>query len=49
MENADIKLRVLMFTETEYEDMKSVQWNLIVKQKALKMIIETLVFCFRKT
>ena len=39
MENADIKLRVLMFTETKYEDMNSVQWNLIVKQKALKMII----------
>jgi len=48
MENADIKLRVLMFTETKYEDMNSVQWNLIVKQKALKMIIETLVFLFQE-
>ena len=38
MENADIKLRVLMFTETKYEDMNFVQWNLIIKQKALKMI-----------
>jgi len=48
MENVDIKLRVLIFTETKYDDMSSVQWNLIVKQKALKMIIESLVFLFQE-
>jgi len=48
MENADIKLRVLMFTETKYDDIPSVQWDLIVKQKAIKMILETLVFLFQE-
>jgi len=47
MENVDIKLRVLIYTESKYDD-TNIQWDLIVKQKALKMIIETLVFLFQE-
>jgi len=40
IDNLDIRLRIIVITESNY--IKSLQWDLIVKGKALNMITEIL-------
>ena len=47
MNNIDIKMRIIIFTENKY-DMNDLQWDLIVKQKALHMIMATLSFLIQE-
>jgi len=46
IDNLDIRLRIIVITESNY--IKSLQWDLIVKGKALNMIIEILYFLIQE-
>ena len=46
IDNLDIRLRIIVITESNY--IKSLQWDLIVKGKALNMIIEILHFLIQE-
>ena len=46
IDNLDIKLRIIVFTENKH--FSDLQWDLIVKGKALRMIAETLSFLFQE-
>jgi len=46
IDNLDIRFRIIVITESNY--IKSLQWDLIVKGKALNMIIEILHFLIQE-
>ena len=46
IDNLDIRLRIIVFTENKY--FQDLQWDLIVKGKALRMITEILHFLIQE-
>jgi len=46
IDNLDIRLRIIVFTENKY--FQDLQWDLIVKGRALKMITEILHFLIQE-